>query len=538
MHSTPFKARVIVLIGLMLVLLSALHSALPAATGVEAQSVLGTPLYLPLVLKNYPLPSPSTATPTQTPTSGNTLASGRWAGATNRGYSMSFGVSTDSTQWSNFKVKTDYVATTCWNTSGTIEITLPGPGNIANNQFSGSGNNFAFAGQFDSTTAAHGTYNLTGYLIVIMSPSIPPIPCLYYLYQSGTWTASWQPATATPTSSRTPTATATKTPTPTRTATQMPTATSVSTLTPTSTNTRTPTATSASTPISGHWGGTTSRGHPMSFDVSTDSAQWSNFTLKTDYVATTCGNVSGTLEITLPGPGNIANNQFSGSGNNFAFAGQFDSTTAAHGTYNFTSYMIIIWSGIPPIPCYYYLTQSGTWTANWQPATSTPTPTRTATATPLYSPTPTATPTSSTACTTYSSTDVPQAIPDPGTITSTLTVPDTFTLSDVNVVSLYITHTFDADLEAYLITPSNTEVILFMGVGGDGDDFVNTTLDDAAAEWIWFGVAPFTGSFRPEGSLSTLNGQSSVGAWRLRLTDTIPQDNGSLNGWGLELCGN
>ena len=140
-------------------------------------------------------------------------------------------------------------------------------------------------------------------------------------------------------------------------------------------------------------------------------------------------------------------------------------------------------------------------------------------------------------CTIYPSTDTPLAIPDPGTVNSTVNVPDSFTIADVNVRSLNITHTFDATLRVFLLSPQGTRVELFTNVGSLGDNFTNTTLDDEAAMSITAGTAPFTGSFRPEGVLSALDGENSAGTWRLEVTDTLASGGaGTLDSWQLELC--
>ena len=137
--------------------------------------------------------------------------------------------------------------------------------------------------------------------------------------------------------------------------------------------------------------------------------------------------------------------------------------------------------------------------------------------------------------TTYSSTDVGQTIRSPKTITSALHVPDSLTLGDVNVV-LDISHTYNWDLDAFLISPSGTRVELFTKVGRNGDNFSDTHLDDEASIPITLGSAPFNGSFQPSGSLSDLDGEDAQGAWTLEITDTGRQDNGRLNAWSLELA--
>jgi hypothetical protein len=154
------------------------------------------------------------------------------------------------------------------------------------------------------------------------------------------------------------------TPTPTPTSTHTPTPTGTAQPTPTSTHTATPTNTAQPPPVSGHWTGTTSRSYPVSFDVSIDSTQWMSFTLTTDFVAVNCGNATGTITTTVSGPGNIVDDQFSYTGSTFAFAGQFDSITTASGSYTYTNQLIVIGIPYPPYVCYYYLNQSGTWTAS------------------------------------------------------------------------------------------------------------------------------------------------------------------------------
>ena len=169
----------------------------------------------------------------------------------------------------------------------------------------------------------------------------------------------------------------------------------------------------------------------------------------------------------------------------------------------------------------------------------TPTPTRTPiTPSPTPTPrTPTPTPTGTAGCTTYTSTDVPKAIPDRTKITSTLNMGSGFTLTDVNAGPLNITHTYDSDLDVFLISPLGTRVELFTDVGGSGDNFTNTVLDDECTTPITSGTAPFTGCYRPEGSLSALDGQSSAGVWTLEVTDDSSLDTGTLQSWKLELCG-
>lgn len=128
---------------------------------------------------------------------------------------------------------------------------------------------------------------------------------------------------------------------------------------------------------------------------------------------------------------------------------------------------------------------------------------------------------------------------DPTDIVSPLTVSGlTGFITDVNV-RVNITHPFVADIVLFLQSPNGDVVELFSERGGAGDNLVNTVFDDSATVPISAGAAPFTGSFRPEQSLSLFNGQSSAAAngdWLLYVFDVFPGlDEGVLVNWSLEI---
>ena len=112
-------------------------------------------------------------------------------------------------------------------------------------------------------------------------------------------------------------------------------------------------------------------------------------------------------------------------------------------------------------------------------------------------------------------------------------------------VSLYLTHTFDADLFLELISPDGTRVVLSDHNGGSGNNYgascspeiFRTTFDDAAFSPITAGAPPFVGSFRPEEFLSTFVGRFGTnvvnGNWRLRVVDDAGLDIGTLHCWSL-----
>jgi subtilisin-like proprotein convertase family protein len=101
---------------------------------------------------------------------------------------------------------------------------------------------------------------------------------------------------------------------------------------------------------------------------------------------------------------------------------------------------------------------------------------------------------------------------------------------DVNLRIDTLTHTWDADVRAYL-RHGATGVIAVNWVGGSGDNFINTVLNDSAATPIASGVAPFTGSFRPSNPFTPFNGGTAAGFWTLVLTDTATADTGQLRRW-------
>ncbi len=133
----------------------------------------------------------------------------------------------------------------------------------------------------------------------------------------------------------------------------------------------------------------------------------------------------------------------------------------------------------------------------------------------------------------YKSSDVPKAIPGVGTITSILTIADAGPIVDLNV-KLNIAHSYDADLDVFLMAPDGTRVELFTDVGAGQWNFIDTILDDEASQSITEGEGRFTGSYRPEGNLSDLYGKDIAGMWTLEVTDDWSASRaGTLSSWSL-----
>lgn len=144
-------------------------------------------------------------------------------------------------------------------------------------------------------------------------------------------------------------------------------------------------------------------------------------------------------------------------------------------------------------------------------------------------------------CTTYTNSTV-VAIPDgpnpnvstPGpTLTSTINIPDTGNITDVNV-RVNVTHQWIRDLISTVRHPDGTLVALGSRICNDQDGY-NILFNDGSPNIVC--AAPITsGTFRPTGALSTLNGKAMAGDWQLLINDYFQGDTGNLNLWSIEVC--
>jgi gliding motility-associated-like protein len=141
-------------------------------------------------------------------------------------------------------------------------------------------------------------------------------------------------------------------------------------------------------------------------------------------------------------------------------------------------------------------------------------------------------------CDTYEANGLSLAIgPDAGTITtSTITIAPGVEITDVDI-QVTLTHSWAADVEISIISPSGTVVELSSDNGGSGDNYTGTIFDDQATTNITAGAAPFAGSFIPEQALSAFNGESSFGTWTLSINDDANGDSGTLISWSISTCG-
>ncbi|HJW31676.1 MAG TPA: proprotein convertase P-domain-containing protein, partial [Saprospiraceae bacterium] len=141
-------------------------------------------------------------------------------------------------------------------------------------------------------------------------------------------------------------------------------------------------------------------------------------------------------------------------------------------------------------------------------------------------------------CFTLYSTDVPVIIPATGTPTvySNLPIIIPMTITDLNIVKLIGTHTWINDLQFSLISPQGTERLFWNQPCANHDDF-NINFDDEAQNGNW-PCPPTNGlTYKPDNSLTVFDGQATAGNWQMKIHDVADQDGGSLNSWGLNVCG-
>jgi len=123
---------------------------------------------------------------------------------------------------------------------------------------------------------------------------------------------------------------------------------------------------------------------------------------------------------------------------------------------------------------------------------------------------------------------------------SIISITNNVTVTDVNV-TLNIAYDYVEDLRVVLISPAGTSIDLITYISGnDGNNFTNTVLDDAGTTAITAVVganAPFTATYSPTNPLSVLNGENSVGDWKLHVYDNWTDGTGTITSWSVEICG-
>ncbi len=118
--------------------------------------------------------------------------------------------------------------------------------------------------------------------------------------------------------------------------------------------------------------------------------------------------------------------------------------------------------------------------------------------------------------------------------TINVTIPNSISVLDVNVKIDTVLCTWDAVLQFRLSHLSVVDTLILYR-GGSGDNFIGTKLNDSALIPVSSGIAPFTGTYRPDGPLSKFITQSPNGSWVLRISADSGGDTGLLKAWCLEI---
>ncbi|HIB01969.1 MAG TPA: hypothetical protein EYO31_08975, partial [Phycisphaerales bacterium] len=124
---------------------------------------------------------------------------------------------------------------------------------------------------------------------------------------------------------------------------------------------------------------------------------------------------------------------------------------------------------------------------------------------------------------TYVAMDVPLAINDNATTTSTIVVNDAYCIGDTDI-ELDITHTFIGDLIVEVTSPQGTVVRLHDRSGG-GSDNINAVYDGNG------GAVP-----DGPGTMSDWVGEIVTGTWTMTVSDNAGADTGTLDHWALKIA--
>ncbi|WP_241492545.1 M36 family metallopeptidase [Lacinutrix himadriensis] len=136
------------------------------------------------------------------------------------------------------------------------------------------------------------------------------------------------------------------------------------------------------------------------------------------------------------------------------------------------------------------------------------------------------------------------SIPDGNTtgITDTFTVANNVIITDLNV-DLDISHTYVGDLIVTIKSPSGTTATLIDRPGVPASTYgclgnnILATFDDEATtpvETACDSSEPtINGLFIPENPLSIFDGENTSGIWEIFISDSVSQDVGTLNSWGI-----
>jgi subtilisin-like proprotein convertase family protein len=139
-------------------------------------------------------------------------------------------------------------------------------------------------------------------------------------------------------------------------------------------------------------------------------------------------------------------------------------------------------------------------------------------------------------CHTYASTGGAAALPDPGSVFSTINVPDDIVTGRIAIV-VDITHISPTDVDVLLQTPEGNRIALFGDLGSPTRTEIETTISTTGGLPLG-ALTTLAGGQQPEDALlEWIEDESAMGDWILTVYDDSGNGNGGiLNSWGLVIC--
>ncbi|MFN0217032.1 MAG: reprolysin-like metallopeptidase [Saprospiraceae bacterium] len=141
-------------------------------------------------------------------------------------------------------------------------------------------------------------------------------------------------------------------------------------------------------------------------------------------------------------------------------------------------------------------------------------------------------------CANFTANDLPKNFSTNGTPTleSTITILQGGTISDVVVSNIGGYHEYFKELEAHLITPQGTEILLWKDRCSNFNGGFSFGLSDASPT-AFSCPPPSTGTInRPQTPLAPILGQNSAGVWKLRVKDKAEGAGGTLSNFQIQFC--
>ncbi len=106
-------------------------------------------------------------------------------------------------------------------------------------------------------------------------------------------------------------------------------------------------------------------------------------------------------------------------------------------------------------------------------------------------------------------------------------------------ITIDIAHTWTADLDMYLVSPSGTELLIANDLGGGTDDGYNGTMFEDGGADITLATAPFgVGPYQPMGGTfaAAFDGEDITGVWNLKICDDAGGDTGQVLQFSMSIC--